>query len=348
MKDHLDLIGAPTPEAERRAPRGTLSGIAAITSLLLAVVCVGSLLWRGAGQARSEPLRVAMNPWPGYEFATLAREKGFFAEEGVDVRLLELSSLGDCRRAFERGQADGFFATVTEVLESREQSNRQAQISMVVDFSDGADVVLAAPGIDGVAGLAGKTVGIENGSLNAFVLSRALEQSGLSWSDVEVVHLAGIEMPMALASGQVDAVVTYPPMSLDIQRAGTGQAVFTTAAIPGEVVDVLSFGEVTLRTRSKDVAAFQRAFHRAQEYAAAHPEESYRIMAARQRITPEEFRQALTDGVRMLGRDDQQAFLGPRGSLWGVVETTDRVLRRVGQLTGTSDGRNAIAAVEGE
>ncbi len=348
MTDRTDLTRPQTADNERIVPRSTLSGIAAITSLLLAVVCVGSLLWRGVGQARSEPLRVAINPWPGYEFATLAREKGFFAEEGVDVRLLELSSLGDCRRTFERGQADGFFGTVTEVLESREQSTRQAQISMVVDFSDGADVVLAGPGIDGVSVLAGKKVGIENGSLNAFVLSRALEQSGLAWEDVEVVHLASIDMPKALASGEVAAVVTYPPMSLEIQRTGTGHAIFTSQSIPGEVVDVLSFDEKTLRTRGKDVAAFHRAFHRAQDYAAEHPEESYRIMAARQRITSEEFRQALTDGIRMLGRQDQQAFLGPRGSLREVVATTDRVLRQVGQLSGTADGKNAIAAVEGD
>lgn len=352
MNQETDRTGLPADAPDsgvfRAAGRSTLSGAAAIASLVLAVLCVGSLVWRGVSKPPAAPLRVAINPWPGYEFATLAREKGFFAQEGVDVRLLELSSLGDCRRAFERGQADGFFGTVTEVLESREQSERRAQISLVVDYSDGADVILASNDVNGVEALAGRKVGIENGSLNAFVLSRALEQVGLSFDDVQVVHLAGLDMPQALADGDVDAVVTYPPMSIDIQRAGTGHAIFTTQAIPGEVVDVLSFDEATLRKRGKDVAAFHRAFHRAQEYAAQYPEESYRIMAARQRITPEEFRQALTQGVRMLGQQDQKAFLGPDGSMWDVLATTDRVLRRVGQLRGTADRTNAIATVEGD
>ena len=58
-------------------------------------------------EAPSDPLRVGINPWPGYGPLFLAADKGFFAEEGIDVELVELTSLADVRRAFERGQIDG-------------------------------------------------------------------------------------------------------------------------------------------------------------------------------------------------------------------------------------------------
>lgn len=309
------------------------------------VIAAGLATWAGR-QALSppkRPLRVAINPWPGYEFASLARAKGFFEEEGVDVRLLELSGLGDCVRAFEREQVDGFFGTVTELLRSRDQSHRDAQVVMVADYSDGADVILAGPGVATVAELRGKRIGIETGSLTTFILARALEQSGLAWSDVRTVHMAAMDMAPAMADRKVDAVVTYPPLSFEIVKAGKGREIFSTREIPGEVVDVLAFDESCIKARGAEVRAFVRAFHRAQEYAKAHPIESMGIMAAREGITPEEFASSLSDGVKLLGREDQARFLRPGGTLHGVVSATDRILRSIGQVSNPAAARGVLA-----
>jgi NitT/TauT family transport system substrate-binding protein len=319
----------------------------ALAVACLVVSVVSFVLWSGGllTPRPLTPLRLAINPWPGYEFATLAREKGFFADEGVDVRLVELSSLGDSRRAFERGQTDGFFGTVTEVLHSREQSDRQAQIVLVCNYSDGADVVLAAPGITTPAELRGKRIGVENGSINLFVLARCLEKAGVAWSEVETVHLAAIEMPAAIAKGDVDAVVAYPPASIEILSAGTARPIFSSREIPGEIVDILAIDSEVIATRRADIDAFRRAFHRAQRFTLDHPEEAYRIMAARVRISPEDFGAALSDGIHLVDEQGQTAFLGADGTLARVVETTQRVLREIGQLTGKSDSRRAIANV---
>ena len=51
-------------------------------------------------------IRVGMNLWPGYEFLYLAKEKGYFLEEGINLQLYDFVSLSDSRRAFERGQID--------------------------------------------------------------------------------------------------------------------------------------------------------------------------------------------------------------------------------------------------
>jgi NitT/TauT family transport system substrate-binding protein len=314
------------------------------------IIFAGLAAWAGR-QALSpapRPLRVALNPWPGYEFATLARAKGFFEQEGVEVRLLELSGLGDCVRAFEREQVDGFFGTVTEVLRSRDQSHRHAQIVMVADYSDGADVILARDGIATVAELRGRRVGIETGSLTAFILARALEQSGLAWTDVRTVHMAAMDMAAAMAEGKVDAVVTYPPMSLAIVKSGTGREIFSTSEIPGEVVDVLAFDASSLAKRGDEIRGFIRAFHRAQEYAKANPVESMDIMAAREGITPEEFEAAINGGVKLLRREDQARFLGQGGKLPGVVASTERILRSIGQLSGSVNPAGVVATVHEE
>jgi NitT/TauT family transport system substrate-binding protein len=318
--------------------------LALVMAMLSMMGLAGWAGWRAMRPQRAE-LRVAINPWPGYEFATLAREKGYFRDEGVAVRLLDLSSLGDCVRAFERGQADGFFGTVTEVLRSREQSSRGAKVVLAADYSEGADVIMAVPSIATVADLKGARVGIESGSMTAYMLARALEKHGLAWNDVETVHMAALDMADAIASGKVEAVVTYPPLSVDISRRGNAKEIFTSREIPGEVVDVLAFDEQTVADRAEAIRGFIRAFHRAQDYAKANPEEAWRIMAARERITPEEFRDSITNGVRVLQRADQPEFIGEGGRLQRLMLDTDRLLRRIGQLKGPAGADDSIAVV---
>jgi len=61
---------------------------------------------------QAEPLRIGFNPWPGYEFIYLAKVKGFYEANDIDVKLVELNALGDVRRAFERGQIDIMASTM--------------------------------------------------------------------------------------------------------------------------------------------------------------------------------------------------------------------------------------------
>lgn len=317
--------------------------------LLLGVVIGGWGMSRisdgGGGPRALPPLRIAINPWPGYEFATLARELGYFEEEGVRVRLVELSSLGDCRRAFERGQVDGFFGTVVEVVHAEKQSARTPRVVMVTDTTNGADVILARSGIGTVPDLRGLRVGVESASLNVYVLARALEINGLAWSDVTAVHVAAIDMPHALASGQVDAVVTYPPMSIEILREGLGTKMFCSGEIPGEVIDLLAIDSAVMRERAGQIEAFKRAFFRAQEYARRHPEHAYAVMAARQRITPEEFAATLADGIVLLGPAEQERYLGDAGRLPALMAMTRRVLETAAEQGVSGRFRSDLAGV---
>jgi NitT/TauT family transport system substrate-binding protein len=315
--------------------------------VLVAALLIAAGVWK-AIQLRSpaqEPLRVALNPWPGYEFASLAVANGYFEAEGVETRLVELSSLGDCRRAFERGQVDGFFGTLIEVVQAEEHLQRKAEVVCVVDYSDGADCILARQPIRSVAELRGKRVAIESGSVHVLVLARALELSGLKWGDVTIVHIAALQMPAAIAAGNVDAVVTYPPMSIEISRAGDCSQIFASSQIPGEIVDVLAFDAQVLKERRREVDAFVRGFFRARAYAQANQSHAYAIMAARQRVTPAEFEQAITDGIRMIGRERQQEFLGPSESLAATVEATRRILFAAGQMRPDEIQRQADAAM---
>lgn len=298
------------------------------------LLALGGVVALSASSARrifateKSPLRIAISPWPGYEFASLAAEKGYFQRENVAVELVELSTLGDCRRVFERGQVDGFFGTTVELAVARLLGHRQVEPVLVTDYSDGADVILARPPLRAISELTGKTVGVEQGSINVYLLSRALERAQLPWNTVRVVHVSPAHMLEALRSGEVDAVATYPPFALEIERELRANRLFSSDSLPGEIVDILCVDQNLVASRAADLAAFNRAFHAAMRYALENEGDAYRLMAERERTTVEEFRAAIRGGIRFVGSDKQSQFLGPQGSLKNALTRAEDVARR--------------------
>jgi len=293
-------------------------------------------------RAPQEPLRIGLNAWPGYEFLYLAQQKGFYREGGVEVRLVEFNSLSDARRAYERGQLDGLGTTVVEVLQARSQPGRNLQVVDVIDYSDGADVILAKPTRTGKDSLRGARVGVELGSLGIYVLARALEEQGLTLKDITPIALDQLSMQEAFGKGELDAMVTYPPVSIAMMKDGKAAVLYSTAKIPGEVVDVIAMDEKMVREQTVAVSKLLQAFRRAMDFHASNPAEANKIMAEREGITPEEFAIALSDGVRLVPASEQALYLGQSGKLSVVVDRTDRILRASGQLSGEDQRAGAF------
>jgi len=182
-----------------------------------------------------------------------------------------------------------------------------------------------------VAALKGHRVGLELGSLGGFMLGRALELQGLKLSDVQLVSCTPGNLETALASGEIDAAVTYPPTSIRLEAGGKVRRVFSSAEIPGEVVDIVAVDAPLLRRDPELPARLRRALQQAQEYTRAHPQEAYAMMARREGISAAEFEQALA-GIQLVDAAGQRAFFGPTGSLPRSLRDVDRMLRTTGQL----------------
>src|SRR5437870_9350338 len=164
---------------ERTNPAGQRRCRPVVSALLCAAWLVGC-------GGNVPPLRIGINAWPANEFLFLAQEKGFFAAQGVDVRLIEYGSLGDVRRAFDRGQIDGMSGTLVELLQSRDATRRAPRAFMVTDLSNGSDMILARGSIAAVSGLAGKRVAAEPESVGMFGLARGLARVGMAVVSVGV------------------------------------------------------------------------------------------------------------------------------------------------------------------
>lgn len=296
----------------------------------LAIALALYLLSSCTRQDASETVRIAINPWPGYEFLYLAAQKGYFAAEGLDVELLELASLADVKRIFEQERADGMASTAIEAVQVASTSRGDIILVLVPDYSNGGDVIVAHDPISELADLNGKKVGVEIGLLGTYILSRAMETAGLTVDDVTEINVEQLSAEQALMSGQVDAMVTYPPFSTSILKRTGVKKIFSTVEIPEEIIDTVSIRADAMANPTLWQEKFHNAWQRASNYASENPEEAYRIMAEREGITVPEFTDALK-GINILDKHDQSAILGSK-KLKANLERVCETLKRAGEM----------------
>jgi NitT/TauT family transport system substrate-binding protein len=310
-------------------------------------VSARALLWLGFVLSACEPQRpisIGLNPWFGYEYLHLAARQNFFAEEGVQVRLIEFGSINDVMRAFERRQIDVMGCSPVELLRASDQGSRPLKVFQALDFSNGADVVIARELISDVAGLRGARVAIEPGTVTTFLLLRALESAGLTLDDVTLVPTDQLQMIDVFVAGKVDAVVSFPPVSSKLLEMGQGNPIFSSERVPGEIVDMLAMDAALLQQRPDAAAAILRAIERAIDFVEANPAESYAAMAARVGMKPEEVAALLAKGIHITPLAEQEAMFVAGGPLASSLRTNAEILRRTGELSRDIDIDSLIEA----
>ena len=183
----------------------------------------------------SDPLRIGSNRWLGYAPLYLADDLQWLEPSGF--RLLEYPNSSGVLRAFRNGLLDAAMLTLDETLRLRADGH-DLEILLVTDISAGADVVYALPPIEQLGDLRGRTLGVEDTALGAFLLARLLDQASLKVRDVRVVSLPVQEHLGAMREGRIDAVITFASEGPQLLELGA-RPLLDSRAFPNEIIDVL-------------------------------------------------------------------------------------------------------------
>jgi NitT/TauT family transport system substrate-binding protein len=251
------------------------------------------------------PLRVGANVWPGYETLYLARSLGYY--DNTPIRLVDYPSGTEEVRAYRNGEIEAAGISIDQALVLA-ATNPDVKIVVVMDFSDGGDVILGKPEIQNMQGLKNKPVGVESTALGAFIITRALEQKGMSPQDIKIVSLGVSEHERAFKSGKVDAVVTFGSARTNLLKSGA-KLLFDSSQIPGEIVDVLIVRDEVIQKQPKALQALVDGRFRALDYLTKNPQDAAIKIAPRTGITPEQFLESLK-GLRSPDLQENQKLLG--------------------------------------
>jgi NitT/TauT family transport system substrate-binding protein len=312
--------------------------VALALSLALALAACGAGGATQTGGSQPVKLKIGYSVWVGYGPLFIARDKGYFKDEGLDVELVKVEDPKDRFAALGGKQLDGLVSTLdTMTLYWKAETPFAAILGL--DESSGGDgiVVRKDKNIASVADLKGKSIGVNVGSVSHFYLDYVLQQNGLAEADVSLVKMKQGDVPAALASGSVDAGVTWEP-HLSKSAKDPNVAILTTSKdTPGLIVDVLILRKDVLAANAGIGTKLSRAWDKAIEYQKANGDDAAKIM--QQGLggfyeKPEDIKADLA-GATLFDKARNQAFFGGSGE--GSAASTTKfavdLWTKLGQIT---------------
>ena len=297
------------------------------TGKTLATTIAALLMITGSSQAaKAEPLRIGTVTWVGFGPLYVAQDQGFFAEEGVDVRLIKFDEGGP--EALFNKQLDAITQDFMSMVAQQPADERALRCVFVTDDSAGGDGLVATRDIQSIADLKGKTVAYEDESVSEFYLNVLLGEAGLSATDIESVVLDAIDAGEAFMLQEVDAAVTWEPHLTAARNTEHGHLLTDSSSRPGLIVDGLFTLPDVLETRREEFKAVARAWDRAVDFVETDPDEAIEIMARNVGgwlEDPAEFAAAM-QGVHFYGKARNLEYFGTAESHGEMYEMAQHVI----------------------
>lgn len=190
----------------------------------------------------------------------LAKEKGFFKEEGLNVTIQSFSSPNDRNVAVQAGKLDG---VIGDVMTEAAFYENGLKLKITSDINEDFKI-LSSPdsGITDMKGLAGKKVSLVPNFILEYIMDKFAAENDFTYKIVEIPSFSG--RSEALISNQIDGVVfTEPQAGMLVSQGAHLLGSSREAGIKG---GALLFTEAALSDKSDSIKAFYRAYNKAVEY----------------------------------------------------------------------------------
>lgn len=297
---------------------------------LSAVVAVAMLAGLGRVAAADEIL-ILTGTDPNFLPITIASEKGFFKEEGLDVKQRLFPSGADAMLAF-RSIGAQFVAAgdIPSILLWSEDSD-SVGIAPIFASSENLFGVVSA-GIKRPEELKGKKIATKKNSTSEYFIDTYLRKNGIDPTQIHVIDLSPPEMVPALIAGQIDGFFIWRPYpSLAEKVMGDKVRVLTSAK--GYYVEriLLNANRTFAKQNPEVVQKVLRAIQKAIDYSNQNPDEASAMMARKIKTDPSVVKGVLNVNPFNLKYDADTAkdlaglsqFLVDRGRLKQPVDITE-------------------------
>jgi NitT/TauT family transport system substrate-binding protein len=189
----------------------------------------------------------------------LAKSKGFFEEEGLDVEILDIKGGGaQAASALIGGSVDFSANAIDHAIKAKVQKKDLVAVHSHVRLAMMALVVANKykGEIKSVADLKGRPVGVTSpGSQTHMILGYLLAKNGVKPEDVKIIGAGGNTMPLAIEKDSVHAGMMLDPFFTAFLKQGKGYPLVDMFTIKG--TQTAMGGEVqgtTLLTRPDVIA----------------------------------------------------------------------------------------------
>ncbi len=221
-----------------------------------AVLIAGALVLAGCSPAsnpQAEPktefnigwsIYAGWMPWPYAQQAGIVKK--WSDKYGIKINLVQVNDYVESVNQYTAGKFDGVTVTNMDALTIPAAGGKDTSAIIVGDYSNGNDGILLK-GATSLAAIKGRQTYLVELSVSHYLLARGLESVGLKSTDVPTVNTSDADIVAAFGAADVNAAVAWNPQ-LSVIKGGAGVTqVFSSADIPGEILDLMVVDTATLK-----------------------------------------------------------------------------------------------------
>jgi len=210
----------------------------------------------------------------------VATHKGFFEKEGLKLKEMRFSSGPACSEALLLGSADfGTMGDTTAVIAAA----RKAPIRIIASHGGGEHrhriLVNKKSNIKGIEDLKGKKLAVKKGTSTYGGLLLFAKRNNLDLSEVGIIDMRPTDMPEAMFSGSLDALVASEPTPSLIESKGYGQELATLAGLGSNYPILLLVRCSFARRYPEAVVKVLRAVKKGSQYINENRDDSAKILS---------------------------------------------------------------------
>ena len=267
----------------------------------------------------------------GHAMYFIAKDKGYFEQEGLDVQLFLFTNSGEGMNAISSGKLDaGSFGTAPPLV----------FVSKGVDLtifggqmSEGHGIVAKPEKADQFRDLKnyrGKTIATVRLATGDIVFRGGLHNAGLDWKkDVTIKELDSPGAVLeAVKKGSVDAGILWPPFLTLAEQQGLKVALRSGDVLPNHTCCRQVVLTTKLKANEADYIKFVRALIRAHAFYKANQDETVEIASKYVKIDKAVLKKDLYNGNLYLSPDPEKAGVV---AFWeymnkaGYISSTDKI-----------------------
>jgi len=221
-----------------------------------------------------------------HSYLYVAKEKGFFEEEGVKVNIQTPVNATDPINLAASGAITVGITYQPDVVTAKaDQGAPLVSIASIVRSPLNRVVYLPDAGINSPKDLEGKTIGYPGIPLNESIIKTMVTNDGGDPSKVNILDI-GFTLSTSLVTKNVDAIVgayiNHEVPSLKHEGYDTNNLSPTDYGVPSYYELVMVTNEDTLSKDKEKLAAFMRGVVKGYTYMEANPEESLNLLLSMQ------------------------------------------------------------------
>lgn len=303
--------------------------------LLAIVMIVGTMLSLAGCKAEVEPGTMKYVGLKVYDPVYVAKEKGFFEEEGLNVEIVDTVAGGATAvQMVSSGDVQGALLSTMALINA---ANAGMPVIGVADIQSAFNeapleefYVRADSGIDSIEDLRGKTIAINlvKSSFH-YTWLMALENAGMSADDVTFVNLPFDQQEGALMRGDVDAIGLMQPYSPSARNNPELKQLYTAVDAFGERQFCEIFvNSVWAENNPEDAKAFVRAIVKATKWIEENQDEAKQIISKYTGVPVDKIDDYKFQENAMVIEEDAEYWLEYMKRTQGVADwvTVDRVV----------------------